>query len=463
MAFRLYHGTMQPVLSLESSKSLDHQLIARFSLSESKLIDGAAEGIFRLTEPMIHGRILIAAGPGNNGSDGLALANILARHGYDVDVLLPYGNGNKENMRRRSELHASVGIARSAEGYDTIYDALFGFGYHGEADGNVRSIASSIPKESTVIAVDVPSAGLIRAEATVALMSLKDVLFEPEGRHLAGKVMLHNPGFPEAELKESPDGIYLLSDSDSSIRGLSITDYKNTRGHVAIIGGSDRYTGAPRLSARAAFFSGAGLVTIVTHSAHIRDCNPAVMIEEGEGDFSRFSSFVIGPGWDSGDEAHLDKATATGRPAVLDADALRFVPGRRFFNRAVLTPHIGEYRRLMASLSIPDGLGDAASLASSLRRLATDTESVVVLKSSVVWITDGSDIFIYDGCNPSLGVAGSGDVLAGIIGALLAEGEDPLRAAIDGVILHQRAGRSAHERYGFYSAEELIEETGRCR
>ena len=154
MAFRLYHGTMQPVLSLESSKSLDHQLIARFSLSESKLIDGAAEGIFRLTEPMIHGRILIAAGPGNNGSDGLALANILARHGYDVDVLLPYGNGNKENMRRRSELHASVGIARSAEGYDTIYDALFGFGYHGEADGNVRSIASSIPKESTVIAVD---------------------------------------------------------------------------------------------------------------------------------------------------------------------------------------------------------------------------------------------------------------------------------------------------------------------
>ena len=78
-------------------------------------------------------------------------------------------------------------------------------------------------------------------------------------------------------------------------------------------------------------------------------------------------------------------------------------------------------------------------------------------------ITSGDDIFIYDGANPSLGVAGSGDVLAGVIGALLAEGYSPLDAAKNGVILHQRAGRRAHEEYGYYSAEELILEVGKCR
>ena len=147
----------------------------------------------------------------------------------------------------------------------------------------------------------------------------------------------------------------------------------------------------------------------------------------------------------------------------IDADALRFVPGHRFGWHAVLTPHVGEYRSLMRGLGLEDGLGDADSLVQSLRRASAMLEAVIVLKAASVWIADADGIYIYDGANPSLGVAGSGDVLAGIIGTLLAQGEEPLAAAMDGVILHQRAGRKAHAEYGYYPAEGLILEVGRLR
>ena len=112
---------------------------------------------------------------------------------------------------------------------------------------------------------------------------------------------------------------------------------------------------------------------------------------------------------------------------------------------------------------MPDGLDGEERLLDALRALSRETETTVVLKSSVVWITSGDAVYIYDGANPSMGIAGSGDVLSGIIAALLAEGESPERAAIDGVILHQEAGRNAARRYGYYDAETLIEEVGRAR
>ena len=129
----------------------------------------------------------------------------------------------------------------------------------------------------------------------------------------------------------------------------------------------------------------------------------------------------------------------------------------------MLTPHVGEYRRLCVALGIDDALSDPDTLPYKLREIASHLDAVIVLKAASVWIADRDAVYIYHGANPSLGVAGSGDVLSGIIGALLAAGEKPLNAAIDGVILHQRAGRNAHNTYGFYSAEELILEVGKAR
>ena len=125
----------------------------------------------------------------------------------------------------------------------------------------------------------------------------------------------------------------------------------------------------------------------------------------------------------------FDKALSSGKAMVVDAYGLKFVPGQKFSHRAVLTTHDGEYRRMMASLSLDDGLSDPDSLHRALLHLSELLEAVVVLKASSVWIAYEGMVYIYHGANPSLGVAGSGDVLSGIIGALLAEGVMPSDSA----------------------------------
>ena len=452
---------MQPVLTPSSASSLDHRLIAEHSLSEAELIDNAAMGVFRLTSQMIREPVTVIAGPGNNGSDGIALASILHDRGYDVSILYLYEKGNSENLRRRRSLSPDIPIVSRIPEHGTVYDALFGFSFHGEADERFREIAEEAENADLVISVDVPSGGIVRSDATVSLMMLKTSLYMPGA--MPGKIMECNPGFPSDSLSVSSDSVYLISDSDSTLKAFCENDYKNTRGHVCIAGGSDRYTGAPRLAARSAFFSGAGLVTIATDSGKIRDENPAVMITAPLSDYSRFSSIIAGPGWDKGSEAVFDSILESGKPLVIDADGLKYVPGHSFGGNAVLTPHVGEYRRLCTAMGTDDSLSDPDSLPAKLMNIASYLEAVIVLKASSVWIADSASVFIYHGANPSLGVAGSGDVLSGIIGALLAAGEKPLNAAIDGVILHQRAGRNAHEKYGFYSAEELILEVGKAR
>lgn len=456
-----YHHCMQPVLTPSSASKLDHGLIAEYSLSEPALIDNAAMGVFNLTASMIAEPVTVLVGPGNNGSDGIALASILHDKGFNVSVLYLYEKGNAENLRRRKNLSPAIPVVENIPEGGTIYDALFGFSFHGEADERLRKIAEDAEKADIVISVDVPSGGIMRSDVTVSLMMQKTVLYMPSAA--PGTILEHNPGFPEKELRLSPDSVYLLSDSDSSMKSFRENDYKNTRGHVCIAGGSDRYTGAPRLAARAAFFAGAGLVTIATESERIRDENPAVMITPPSSDYSRFSSVVAGPGWDKGNENVFEDILESGRPVVIDADGLKFVPHHSFHGNAVLTPHVGEYRRLCAALGIDDALSDPDALPYKLREIASHLDAVIVLKASSVWIADADAVYIYHGANPSLGVAGSGDVLSGIIGALLAAGEKPLNAAIDGVILHQRAGRNAHNAYGFYSAEELILEVGKAR
>ena len=454
---------MDAIYTLADAGIKDRSLIEQYGLSSSLLIDSAARGAYGIIRSRLKGRIAVMAGPGNNGCDGLELASIMASDGYDVSVILPYENGNKENLERREHLPLSVERVSSPSGYDIVIDALFGFSYHAGSDGIIRELDSEIDDGALRIAMDVPSGGIIRADITVSFMVPKLELYLPSLRGIAGEIHIFNPGFPQDELTASPSGTYLISDDDSRIHRIGISDFKNSRGHIAIIGGSDEYTGAPRLAGRAAFFSGCGLVTVITSSEKIRDDNPSFMIRKPDADLSRYDALLVGPGWGSGDPALLDSAIASGKNMVLDADGLKFAAGHDFCQRAVLTPHIGEYRRLMASLGIDDGLSSAESLASSLRNLAKTLSAVLVLKSSTVWITSGDDIDIYDGANPSRGVAGSGDVLSGIIASLLAGGEDPMQAAIDGVILHQKAGRRAHADYGFYSADELILSVGRVR
>lgn len=454
---------MKAVCCLESSKALDHNLIDKYSLSEKELIDNAAKGAYDLIKDKLIGKkVLFIIGKGNNGSDGLEIARLLSRESRNISLLYISEEGNSENMRRRG-IVSFIDRAFDVYGFDVIVDSLFGFGFHGTLDSEISDLITRINQSgSYVISIDVSSAMMVIANETIVFMTYKQELFHPMYRANAGIIRLVNPGFPESELEVSSDDCYLINSDDLSVKPFSISDYKNTRGHVCILGGSDKYPGAPILSIRSAIKSGAGLATLISSDSVLKlvySSYPSIMLSHDDiDDLSHFSSIIVGPGWDSGNERLLDLALSSNKGIVIDADAIKLMKGKTLNDNGVITPHVGEYRTLCALLGIDNGLSNARNLAASIKEAANRLKCVVVLKSSAIWISDGHSIFIYDGHNPTLGVAGSGDVLSGIIGALLASGESALDAAINGVIIHQEAGKRARAKYGFYMAEELIGE-----
>ena len=452
---------MRPLYSAESAKKLDHYLIEKHSLSESALIDSAAKEVFdAVRDKLLSKRVLFLIGPGNNGADGLEMARLLSRENQNVSLFFLSEKGSAENIKRR-EKYSYINRAFEISGYDVIVDALFGFSFRGEADDYLLEIINEVNSSgSFVVSIDIPSANLIRADVTVSLMCSKLELYHPLERARRGKILLRNPGFPECDIDKMAEDSFLFDESDLSLEDIPIDGYKNTRGHVAVLGGSERYPGAPILTSLASFHAGAGLVTLISNDfvlEHAFKCYPSIMQSKGD-DLSKFSSLAIGPGWDTGSENLLERAISSGKNMVIDADGIKLLKDKKLGHRAIITPHIGEYKRLCSLLGIDNGLDSADSLRKSLKALSDELECVVVLKSSTVWISNGESLFVFDGANPSLGVAGSGDVLCGIIASLLAQGAELLDAAINGVIMHQSAGRRAKERYGYYSAEELIGE-----
>ena len=120
---------MDAIFTLLDAGKKDRSLIEQHKLSSSALIDSAAAGAYGIIRPRLNGRIAVMVGPGNNGCDGLELASLMASDGYDVSVILPYTNGNEENLKRRKELPSAIHMAESPAGYDVVIDALFGFSY----------------------------------------------------------------------------------------------------------------------------------------------------------------------------------------------------------------------------------------------------------------------------------------------------------------------------------------------
>jgi ADP-dependent NAD(P)H-hydrate dehydratase / NAD(P)H-hydrate epimerase len=449
---------MLPLLSLSEASALDKALIEKCGLDESSLVSSAALGAYETYKDIFRGKsVLFVVGKGNNGSDALALAALALPSASKVSVYNHFDKGNEENERRKSLLPPSA-FVDSPVPSDVIVDGLFGVKCRLPLDERTGRLVDWINSSSSVVlSLDCPSGMLVRADYTITFMCQKREMYYPRLRGNAGRITLFNPGFPPHEIK-GDGSAFLLEDGDYSVPSFGIADYKNTRGHVTVVGGSEKYPGAAVLSSLAAFHAGAGKVSVLS-SPSVRNAvlssYPSIMVTDSlfQGD-----SFVVGPGWGEGDRKLLEDVTATGKPFVVDADGIKHLGGLKLSHRAVITPHIGEYTRLCAILGIEKG-----DIEKNIRGVALTLECVVVLKSSTVLITDGDVLYVCDGANPSLGVAGSGDVLAGITGAFLASGMNPLLSAVNAVILHQRSGREAERMYGFYSAENLVDTIGRLR
>lgn len=402
------------------------------------LIERAGGAVARAALDLLGGtygrRVVVIAGKGNNGNDGRAAARRLARRGVRVDVL------------------DVAALPARLPGCDLLVDAAFGTGFRGSWD------APEAPGASAVLAVDIPSgvdgltgtpAGrVLAADATVTFAALKPGLVLGAGPGLAGVVEVVDIG-----LDTSTAAAHLVEGSD--VAGLvppRAPDSHKWRSAVWVVAGSPGMTGAAALAAAGAQRAGAGYVRLSTPGAlpgpeapveAVRTALPAdgwaTDVLDG---VDRFGAIVVGNGLgtDPATAAEIRRLVASGAgggvPIVVDADGLTALAAGRGVDAAtvgpgtILTPHDGEFARLAGAPPAADRIGACRSLAARLG-------CVVLLKGPTTVVADGSGrVLVSTTGDARLATAGTGDVLAGVIGALCARGVAPFEAAACGAHLH---------------------------
>ena len=416
------------------------------------------------------GRILVLCGPGNNGGDGYVAARELAARGREVRVAAPGGVPPRAGPAARAAASwrgpVEAATPASLAGAELLVDALFGAGLSRDLEGEARALVEAMAASGLpIVAVDMPSGvdgdtGAVRGAAAPAAASVTFFRRKPghlllPGRALCGETMLADIGLPGEVLGpiaprcfENLPGLW----GDALPRPLA-EGHKFARGHVLVVGG-EALGGAARLAAIAALRAGAGLATIVAPdaalAAHRAAADASMMVEALPADGglaasladARRNALVVGPGNGVGEatRGRVLEALRSGRACVLDADALTSfagAPARMFAalgGPVVMTPHEGEFARLFADACAGDKLSRA-------RAAAAASGAVVLLKGAdtVVAHPDGRAA-INANAPPDLATAGSGDVLAGTIAGLMAQGMPPFEAAAAGAWLHGAAG-----------------------
>ncbi len=372
---------------------------------------------------------VLLVGKGNNGGDALAAGTFLLEQGYQVRAICPYAleESSPLNQKWRTRFLQKGGrIIENFEGANLLIDGFLGTGFHGPIEPRLktwidRANASHIP----ICAVDVPSAFLIRATDTVALGFAKRECFTPAGWEATGRLHVVDIGLPEEKARAVA---YLPG--RLSLPPISRTRHKYQAGFVVGFCGSKKFPGAAKLAGRAALRGGAGIVQLFTPE----DIGPVAdelicqrwsrpLWKEA---LERASALLIGPGLGSHKAPPLQDVR---QPCVIDADALQ--PTTRWPSQAILTPHRGEMLRLVADES-------------ELRPFTEKHQLVVVLKGAPTFIySHGKLPIIIPHGDPGMATAGSGDVLTGLLAALLAQGLPCEEAAVLGTTLHALAGEAA--------------------
>lgn len=491
---------MIPVLDARGMHAADAETI-RSGTASDDLMEAAAEALCETLGRVYPEweRVAVVCGPGNNGGDGLAAARLLAGRGVAVALFtlgLParYTGDCASNLARALaarltpiSLAARGGFAaltRALADADGVVDALFGTGLSRALSGSaLRAVRAINGAGRPVVSADVPSGlssdggalagAAVRAGLTVAFGAPKLCHVLPPSSDLCGRVVVADIGIARAVLEKRARRMWLAEESD--VRTLlpprPLDSNKATFGRLAIVAGSRGKAGAAILAARGALRGGAGLVTVFcaeSLEALVVGALPEAMtfgLPESGGALSErgapallralagFDAALVGPGLGTapGTVRLLEEVLSRARlPIVADADALNAFAGRPAFfakRRAatVLTPHPGEGARLLATSAAviqADRLGAA-------RELARRARAVAVLKGAGTLVAAPSgEVAVNPTGTPLLATAGSGDVLAGLIGALLAGGLAPRAAAVAGAWLHGAAAQSLEGRLG---------------
>ena len=486
---------MDYILTGSEMKQADANTIEQFGVPSIVLMERAALALVDEMEKQDFplGHVLAVCGPGNNGGDGLAAARILAERGHKVSAVLI---GDPEKCSEQTKLQTAVlekygvsaGRSISPGEYTAIIDGIFGIGLKRPAEGIFREAIDWINRSGLpVVSADIPSGihsdtgevmgTAVRADLTVTFAFLKaGHVFFP-GTEYAGEVVVRQIGITKRSLEASVPSYVSLEESDlSMLPERKPRSNKGSYGRALVIAGSKGMAGAAAMCAEACLRTGAGLVKLLTPEVNreILQCLvPEAMTvclsgKDADKELTKEALdwadvICIGPGIGlSGASRDLVKAVLlSGKPAVVDADGLKILgDDSKLFDlaapgRLIVTPHPGEMSCL-TGMRIFDILKD---LPGTAREFARKYKVTCVLKDArTVTAAPEGPVYINRSGNNGMATGGSGDVLTGIIGGLLAQGAVPETAAALGVFVHGRAGDEAASVHGFYSmtARDII-------
>ena len=490
----------------EKMRAADRRAIMDYKIPSIALMETASRAVARAAEPYLRGggSACVLCGSGNNGGDGVGAAVELLRQGHAVRVLLTGSRAHAtadflEMERRLQALGGTVEPFDAAQGLPAgtavVIDAMFGIGLNKPLEGGARAAVEAVNAAGfPVVAADIPSGveadtgrilgAAVQATVTVTFSMAKPGHFVEPGCVCTGHLELAGIGIPPEVLQEAATPIRALQDWAVPLPRRDALSHKGDYGRVLLLGGCVGYTGAPSLCARAAVRAGAGLVYLgvpapiyeITAIKNDEAMPFPLPAEEGGGiaapagvdrALRRLETCDVcacGPGLGRGAGAReLVRALLTApeggrsRPLVLDADALNALAGNLDWlhgrtEPAILTPHAGEFARLGGALT-GDRLGDAL-------RFAGAHNCVLLLKGHrcIAAFPDGRAYIATRG-NAGMAKGGSGDVLTGILAALLGQFPGKVRRAVcTGMQLHALAGDLCRASLGEYgmTASDLI-------
>ncbi len=503
---------MKEVLTAEEMRRRDERAMSLFAIPSLLLMESAGRGVVEIivreigslrSQPkadalLAQKSLLIFCGKGNNGGDGFVTARYALQRGAKVTVVLLANPGELKGDAKinfdilhqadNKHLHIVKSFAASlrAEHYDGIIDAMFGVSFHGALSGKFAAIAKWInfQHNSFVIAVDIPSGCnattgevqtiAVKADVTATMGSPKTGMFVGKGKEYCGKIAVVDIEVPPIPLEKNFSA-FLVNEHDvaEQLPRRFRTANKNSVGKIFVLAGSTGLTGAALLSSISILKSGAGLVVLgvpekvfSTISRRTLEVMPMPLSSTTEGTlalealpqiYKRISwadVVLLGPGLSLNAETKKvvqDIILYSTKPLVIDADGLNALSEnvslllKRKAKSVVLTPHSGEFSRLV-KLPVKEIEADKLNIAASF---AKKFNVVLVLKGAptITAAPDGA-LFINSTGNPGMATAGSGDVLSGIVAALLGQKMEPTAAAFASVFIHGMAGDIAASEIG---------------
>ncbi len=501
---------MKYVLKSDEMKACDNYTISRIGILSMVLMERAALSVVRVLEErniQFKGKkVLVVSGVGNNGGDGLAIGRLLSPKGAEVTFYLE-GNPDKlsKETKAQAEILKNMGFSiqskyQDAE-YDMVVDALFGIGLSREVTGSFREAIDYINRQKMrgafVCSVDIPSGVCadtgrifgcaVRADITVSFAFAKRGHLLYPGRACTGELAVRDIGITkEAFGLAAPSGFYYeKEDLRMLLPARCPWGNKGTFGKVLLIAGSRDMSGACLLCGKAVLRAGAGMLKIISPACNreiIQQSLPEALLytfeempeeEAVEEALSWADVVVAGPGMGCTEAAYRLLSCVLANPfhpLVLDADALNLIAGDMSLQilaagqgeagrSMILTPHEGELSRLSGK-TMEQVREDREHVS---RALARDLHCILVCKGARTLVCrEQGEICVNLSGDNGMGTAGSGDVLTGVIAALLAQGAEAFEAASVGVYLHGLAGERAARRYGSHglTAGRLAEAVG---